>query len=196
MHRLGMIAILGLATAGAMAQDRQFLNPPELSKPAGYTHVVVAPAGRTIYLSGQVALDKEGKLVGKGDFPAQAGQVFTNIDAALKAAHASFADVVKLTFYVTDATQAPALRVVRDKYVDTAHPPPARWSKCAGWCVRIFSSRSMRPRLSPTRHRRRWKRGHLTAYPVASSNRMRRSIRVTAISISSAAAKRSPAGAS
>jgi enamine deaminase RidA (YjgF/YER057c/UK114 family) len=123
MHRLGMIAILGLATAGAMAQDRQFLNPPELSKPAGYTHVVVAPAGRTIYLSGQVALDKEGKLVGKGDFPAQAGQVFANIDAALKAAHASFADVVKLTFYVTDATQAPALRVVRDKYVDTAHPP-------------------------------------------------------------------------
>lgn len=53
----------------------------------------------------------------------QAAQVFANIDAALKAAHASFADVVKLTFYVTDVTKVPALRIVRDKYVDTAHPP-------------------------------------------------------------------------
>ncbi|WP_250623154.1 RidA family protein [Pinirhizobacter soli] len=124
MHSKILLATLLVLPLAAAAQAPQFVNPPGLSRPAGYTHVVVVPAGgQTIYLSGQVALDKDGKLVGKDDFAAQAEQVFANIDTALKAAHASFANVVKLTFYVTDATKVPALRAVRDKYVDTAHPP-------------------------------------------------------------------------
>ncbi|HEY4146766.1 RidA family protein [Pinirhizobacter sp.] len=123
MHLKIVLATLLILPFAAAAQDAQFINPPGLSKPMGYTHVVVAPAGHTIYLSGQVALDKDGKLVGKGDFAAQAAQVFANIDTALKASHASFANVVKLTFYVTDTTSLPALRAARDKFVDTAHPP-------------------------------------------------------------------------
>jgi 2-iminobutanoate/2-iminopropanoate deaminase len=124
MNRIYAFALLALSmTASTVAQERQFLDPPGLPKPAGYTHVVVVPPGDTIYLSGQVALGKDGTLVGKDDFAAQAGQVFANIDTALKAAHSSFADVVKLTFYVTDATKVPALRVVRDRYVDKSHPP-------------------------------------------------------------------------
>jgi enamine deaminase RidA (YjgF/YER057c/UK114 family) len=121
--RLLRFAFIALACSGAVAQERMFIDPPGLSRPMGYSHVVVVPQGRTVYLSGQVPVDKEGKLVGKGDFAAQAEQVFANIDTALKAAHASFADVVKLTFYVTDVTQVAALRTVRDKYVDKAHPP-------------------------------------------------------------------------
>lgn len=124
MHLKILPAILFALPLAAAAQDPRFINPPGLSQPKGYTHVVVVPAGgQTIYLSGQVALDKDGKLVGKDDFTAQAEQVFANIDTALKAAHGSFKDVVKLTFYVTDATKVPALRIVRDKYIDTAHPP-------------------------------------------------------------------------
>lgn len=124
MHLKTLFATLLVLPLAVAAQSPQFINPPGLSQPKGYTHVVVVPAGgQTIYLSGQVALDKDGKLVGKDDFAAQAEQVFANIDTALKAAHASFANVAKLTFYVTDATKVTALRAVRDKYVDTAHPP-------------------------------------------------------------------------
>jgi enamine deaminase RidA (YjgF/YER057c/UK114 family) len=124
MHLKALFATLFVLPLAAAAQDPQFINPPGLSQPKGYTHVVVVPAGgQTIYLSGQVALDKDGKLVGKDDFAAQAEQVFANIDTALKAAHASFADVVELTVYVTDATKVPAFRIARDKYIDTKHPP-------------------------------------------------------------------------
>lgn len=124
MHLKILLAAFFVLPLAASAQDSQFINPPGLSQPKGYTHVVVVPAGgQTIYLSGQVALDKDGKLVGKDDFAAQAEQVFANIDTALKAAHASFANVVELTVYVTDATKVPAFRAARDKYIDTKHPP-------------------------------------------------------------------------
>lgn len=101
----------------------RFINPASLSTPTGYTHVVEAPAGRTLYLSGQIALDHDGKLVGRDDFGAQAEQAFANIDAALKAAGASFDNVVRLDFFVTDMSQLSALRAARDKYIDVAHPP-------------------------------------------------------------------------
>ncbi|XRD77590.1 RidA family protein [Dyella marensis] len=102
----------------------RYLDPAGLSKPTGYTHVVDVPAGaRTLYLSGQIALDAKGNLVGAGDFAAQAEQVFANIDTALKASGASFRNVVKLNMYVTDMTQLKALRAARDKYVDVRHPP-------------------------------------------------------------------------
>ncbi|KRF01857.1 enamine deaminase RidA [Frateuria sp. Soil773] len=101
----------------------RFVDPPGLASPAGYTHVVVAPAGRTLYLSGQIAFDRAGKLVGANDFAAQAQQVFANLDTALKGAGADFSHVVKLTMYVTDMSQLQALRAARDRYIDRAHPP-------------------------------------------------------------------------
>jgi enamine deaminase RidA (YjgF/YER057c/UK114 family) len=99
------------------------INPPTLSKPPGYTHVVVATGLRTIYISGQTAVDKEGNVVGPGDFRAQAKQVFENLRAALAAAGADFGDIVKLNIYVLDMTHAPALREIRDNYL--ASGPPA-----------------------------------------------------------------------
>lgn len=125
MRRHALFVLLAASLPGLIqAQERRYIDPPELSKPHGYSHVVAVPAGgRTLYLSGQIALDKDGNLVGKDDFQAQAEQVFANIDKALKASGASFKDVVRLDFYLTDASKAPALRTVRDKYIDTAHPP-------------------------------------------------------------------------
>lgn len=79
--------------------------------------------GRTIYVSGQVPLDSEGRLVGEGDLPAQAEQVFHNIRLALEHAGASFADVVKLVFYMTDISLIKDVRVIRDRYIDTENPP-------------------------------------------------------------------------
>ncbi len=65
----------------------------------------------------------DGKFVGVGDPAAQARQVFANLDACLKAAGATFADVVKMTYFVTDIAYLPAIRAARDAYVDTAKPP-------------------------------------------------------------------------
>jgi enamine deaminase RidA (YjgF/YER057c/UK114 family) len=106
------------------AQDRtEFLNPPALPSPSGYSHTVRAPAGRTIYVSGQLPLDKHGNLVGTGDFEAQAEQVFANLGAALAAAGASFDDVVKLNMYVNDMRQIKALRAARDRRINMKAPP-------------------------------------------------------------------------
>ena len=100
-----------------------FINPEGMHRPTGYTHVVEVTAGRPVFISGQVALDGAGELVGPGDVAAQARQVFENLQAALGSVGAGFEQVVKLTFYLVDATQMPAVRDVRDRYVDTARPP-------------------------------------------------------------------------
>jgi len=101
----------------------QFLDPAGLPAPAGYSHAVQAPPGRTIYVSGQLPLDKDGKLIGADDFAAQAGQVFANLRTALAAAGATFDDVVKLNMFVTDMKQLPALRAARDRYINLRKPP-------------------------------------------------------------------------
>ncbi|MCC3371543.1 RidA family protein [Cohnella sp. REN36] len=99
-------------------------NSPATMPPAnGYSHVVEARQGRTIYISGQVALNAAGELVGPGDLAAQTRQVFENIRAALEAARADFHDVVKLTFFLTDIAQIRTVREIRDEYVQTAKPP-------------------------------------------------------------------------
>ncbi len=98
-------------------------NPSTLPQSLGYTQVVEASGARTIYISGQVALDASGNLVGAGDMRAQAQQVFANLKAALEAAGASFDDVAKLTFFVLDIAQLPAVREARDQYVNLQQPP-------------------------------------------------------------------------
>jgi reactive intermediate/imine deaminase len=103
--------------------ERRFLSPDTLPRPFGYSHVVDVPTGRIVYVSGQVPLDKAGELVGAGDFAAQAGQVFVNLNAALEAAGVGWNDVVKLNFFVTDLSEIAALREIRDEYVNTEQPP-------------------------------------------------------------------------
>jgi enamine deaminase RidA (YjgF/YER057c/UK114 family) len=97
----------------------RFLN----RAPAGYSNTVEVRGGRTLYVSGQVSVDAEGKLVGPGDLKAQTKQVFANIDARLKEAGASFKNVVKLNYYVADANDIQSIRDARDAYVDREHPP-------------------------------------------------------------------------
>jgi enamine deaminase RidA (YjgF/YER057c/UK114 family) len=118
------------AHAAAAGQDAaqapsrlRHLSPAGLAPARGYSHVVDVSGGRTIFISGQVALDKSGAVVGGGDMRAQAKQVFENLKTALDAAGASFADVVKLGFYVTDASQVQQIRDVRDTYINTDAPP-------------------------------------------------------------------------
>jgi enamine deaminase RidA (YjgF/YER057c/UK114 family) len=103
----------------------QFLNPPGLAPTNGWTQVVTSTAGKTIYVSGQVSVDERGQLVGKGDLKAQTEQTFANLEVALKAAGASFRDVVKMNLYVVGLKPelVPLIREVRARYVNREHPP-------------------------------------------------------------------------
>lgn len=103
--------------------QHRFINPATLAAPTGYTHIVETRGQRTIYISGQVPVNAAGHLVGAGDMSAQAEQVFLNLQAALTAVDATFADVVKMTYYLVDIAQMPAVREVRSRYLDSARLP-------------------------------------------------------------------------
>lgn len=106
---------VGLMSAQSGAAIER-MNPEGLSRPTGYSHVVSARGGKTIYIAGQIALDAGGQLVGKGDLAAQAKQVFDNLSIALKAAGATFDNVVKTNYYMRDAGQVAVVREIRSKY--------------------------------------------------------------------------------
>ena len=114
-----------------MSQKR-FLTPATLSPPFGYSHVVEAPAGTMVYISGQVPLDAEGQLVGEGDFAAQTRRVFENLTSALEATGASWSDVVKLDYFLRDVGQIAIARTIRDEYVDTVNPPASTLVEVSG----------------------------------------------------------------
>ncbi len=103
----------------------QFLNPPGLSKPPGYTQVVVAQPGKVVYISGQVPLNPSGEVVGKGDFRVQVTQVMENLKTALAAAGATMHDLIKVNYYVVNmkADQISVIREIRSKYFSAEHPP-------------------------------------------------------------------------
>src|SRR4051812_47733145 len=127
--RHSIVLALALAIAAPTrlaAQDAraQYINPPGLVKPTGYTHVVVAPDGRTVYIAGQVAFDSTGTVVGVGDFRAQAEKVFSNLRIALASVGATYSDLLKTTTLVVDvAANGAALRQVRSRYLDPMAPP-------------------------------------------------------------------------
>jgi enamine deaminase RidA (YjgF/YER057c/UK114 family) len=100
----------------------RFQNPPGIHTPRGYTHVVEATTpGRTIYVSGQIGITRDGKIA--GDFRAQAVQSLENLKAALAAAGAGLEHVVKITNYFVDMSHLAVFREVRDGYFDTKAPP-------------------------------------------------------------------------
>jgi enamine deaminase RidA (YjgF/YER057c/UK114 family) len=117
---------VALAQAGSAAkQPSEFRNSPEISSPAGYSHIAIVNSGKLVFVSGQVGQNKQGEMVGNTDFRAQAGQAFSNLKSALAAAGATPSDVVKLNYYVVglDHTKLLALRDVRDQFINKEHPP-------------------------------------------------------------------------
>jgi len=91
--------------------------------PLGFSHVVETRGGRTLYIAGQLPLDKDGKVVGEGDFRAQVKQVFENLKARLEEGGATFKDVVKLNYYLIDDSDRKTFRETRDSYINLEHPP-------------------------------------------------------------------------
>jgi 2-iminobutanoate/2-iminopropanoate deaminase len=87
-----------------------------------YSHVVVAEGRRMIFISGQLARDRHGQVVGRGDMRAQLRQVGENLKAALEAAGATLNDLVKTTTYVTDIEDYFKHVDVRMEYFGAALP--------------------------------------------------------------------------
>src|SRR5499427_11105041 len=99
-----------------MTSQQRFTHitqPGGVTPGPGYSHVVTG-SGQMVAVSGQVAIGENGQLVGPGDPSAQARQVFENLRRCLAAAGLSFGEVIKLTYYLTDAAHLPAVRAVRD----------------------------------------------------------------------------------
>jgi len=108
-----------------MPADIRLINPPELPPPAGYSQVVEIRSGRTVYIAGQVAVDRNGNVVGGSDFEAQADQVFGNLAAALASVGCTAKDLVKLTVYVRDMGNIALYRKARNRFLSSVTPPAA-----------------------------------------------------------------------
>jgi 2-iminobutanoate/2-iminopropanoate deaminase len=117
---LGVGALLGAGTiVGAQALQR--INPPGLSTPTTYTHVV--RAGNTVYIAGQVGADAQGKVVGPG-MKEQVEQVMKNLQTALAAQKLDYSHIAKINIYTTsiDEFRAPDVAAIRSKYFATHRP--------------------------------------------------------------------------
>ena len=79
----------------------EHINPAELARPSGFSHAVSVPAGRMVFLAGQIGVDRDSKLAEGGVVP-QFEQAFGNLLATLAAAGGHPADLVSLTVYLTD----------------------------------------------------------------------------------------------
>jgi reactive intermediate/imine deaminase len=112
--------------------DVQLLIPETMSKSIGYSQVAKVSGGALVFIAGQVALDKSGAIVGKGDFQAQIQQVFENLKAAVEAAGGTFNDVIKLNIYVLNLSDLPKFREIRDRYINLKNPPASTLVQVAG----------------------------------------------------------------
>jgi enamine deaminase RidA (YjgF/YER057c/UK114 family) len=103
----------------------ELLIPNTMPKSVGYSQLASVTGGTLVFVSGQVALDKSGNVVGKDDFRAQVQQVFENLKAAVEAAGGTSDDVIKLNSYLVDLSPShlAEFREVRDKYVNVKNPP-------------------------------------------------------------------------
>lgn len=108
-----------------MAGTNSFVNPVGLAKPNGFSHVVTSTRRTTVFVAGQVAYDRDGRIVGAGELAAQTHQVYTNLEQALAAAGATMRDVVKTVLFVRDLDPAKAgiIRAARAPFLSPDAPP-------------------------------------------------------------------------
>ena len=112
-----------------MTADIQIYNPDALGAPLGqYTHVTRVRATEFLFIAGMLSGDKDGNIVGAGDFDAQCTQVFANIHAALRSAGADWANVVQFTTYMVHSQSIPDFMAFRRRafprmFTDGKYPP-------------------------------------------------------------------------
>lgn len=112
-------------TFNSFSQTTTFINPPAVAGPGGYSQAAIIDLGtaKMVMMSGQIALDKQGNLVGKDDLEKQTEQAFRNIKIIVEAAGGTMDNIVKLNYFITDASKVKAIRTVRDQFINTKMPP-------------------------------------------------------------------------
>lgn len=101
----------------------EFFEPDGVAPPRStYSHAIAASGERLLFVSGQVAIDEQGEVVGRGDVVAQGRQVFANLQAVLQGAGASFSDVVKMTIFVVGEENVAAFRNFRAEFFAQSYP--------------------------------------------------------------------------
>jgi len=104
--------------------EKTYLQPTNVPKPAGdYSQGLKIKGGTLVVISGQVAWDAQGNLVGKGDFAAQARQVFENLKNMLASGGATFADVIKLMIFLKNREDFAIFKGIRAEYLKPPYPP-------------------------------------------------------------------------
>jgi len=104
--------------------EKTYLQPTSVPKPAGdYSQGLKIKGGTLVVISGQVAWDTQGNLVGKGDFGAQARQVFENLKNMLASAGGTFADVIKLMIFLKNREDFAIFKGIRAEYLKPPYPP-------------------------------------------------------------------------
>jgi enamine deaminase RidA (YjgF/YER057c/UK114 family) len=112
-----------------MAAEINIYNPSELGVPLGqYTHVTRVKASEFLFIAGMLAADRDGNIVGEGDFDRQTQQVFQNVEAALRSAGASWRNVVQFTTYLVHSQDIPKFMAYRLRefprmFPNGAYPP-------------------------------------------------------------------------
>jgi enamine deaminase RidA (YjgF/YER057c/UK114 family) len=105
----------------------EYVNPPDLPRPRGFSHAVIA-TGRTVFLAGQTAMDDSGDIVG-GNLVDQFEQALTNLLTALRAAGGQPSDLASLTIYLVDLddyrAHAPEIGKVWKRLVGETYPAMA-----------------------------------------------------------------------
>ena len=124
--------------------ELEHIRPDGLANNPAYTQVVAARRSRTVYVSGQVALDADGNAVGGSDLGAQTQQVMENLGTALAAAGATFDDVVKITTFVVDyrPEHRRTIAEVRGRFLPADNPPASTLVGVSalaapGWLIEI-----------------------------------------------------------
>lgn len=105
---------------------KTIINPPTLAAPTGYSYAI-KKSGTPLFISGQVALDGAGKLVGENDAAAQTEQVLKNLQAVVEAAGGTLDDIVKITIFVTDPSYRPAVAAARLKWFKEGQWPASTY---------------------------------------------------------------------
>jgi len=108
---------------GPEPASTRYINPGTLAALPGFTHAV--RIGATLYVSGEVALDSTGRLVGVGDLRAQAAQAFGNLATVLRIGGTTPADVAKLTIYVVNYSpkDLETIRAAAPEFFPQRNPP-------------------------------------------------------------------------
>lgn len=123
MSKASLVFLCSLT--GLLAQDIRHINPAGINKSPAYSQVVAAKPGTILWISGQVAQNSKGEVVGQGDLKAQLNQVWENVKLALAGSGATFQDVVKITTYVVNfkPSMRGDIREARQRFMGTGEPP-------------------------------------------------------------------------